>query len=1150
MVLIFAISASFILPSNVTISKYVFNLLYTIGETSSATFSLTAIDAISGTPQVDQTLTAGTLSPNGATADYQWQTCSSAGGTYTDINGAISSTYTLSAADSGTYIRVKASGKLSYTGTVTSACVGPIQPPSTVSLTAIGAISGIAQVAQTISAGELAPSGATATYQWMRCQTSGGTYTNISGATLNTYTIVNDDYGYYIKLTATGSDSYTGTVTSAAFGPVGSGALTGISNIVGNTSIGSQLTAGAVTPLGATVSYQWIKIDSNGTETDISGATQSTFTLQSAQSYCYIRVRATGTGSYSGTVTSASTISRVGVTTTPITAMGGTSGITQVGQTLAAGDLTPTYAVATYQWYRCLTSNGALSSISGAIGSTYTLSSSDFGYYIKVIATGSGSYTGTVSDLPVGPITGGSLTDIGDISGTAASGQTLTAGALTPSDATVAYQWQKSSTAYGTYSDINGATSATYALGTSNTGYYFRVKATGTGNYTGIVTSSIIGPIISGSATAITAIGTIYGNLTVGQTVYAGDVTPTGATVSYQWERCTTSGGSYSNISGATSSSYSLTANDFGCYIKVKVTGSGSYSGTVTSASAGSIAACPLTGISDIIGNTCVGKALTAGTVTPLGATVTYQWQRSDGWTATSFTNISAATSSSYTMMGEDTQRYIRVIAIGTGSYTGTIYSNMTAYRVDSNSSPLQTIENITGTAQVGNTLTAGALTPIGATATYQWMRCTTSGGSYSSIAGATSSNYTLTSDDYGDYIKVVETGSGHFSGALTSNARGPVGVTSITAIGNISGTASVGQVLTAGTVSPFGAAVTYQWQISSAANGTYTDVGGATDSTYYLGSGDAGNYLRVKVTGSGGGYTGSVTSACTGPVFSGSATAITGIGAIYGTVQVGKTLTAGSLAPSGATATYQWQRCATSSGTYTNIYLATSSTYTLTADDYNCYIKVKVTGSGSYSGTITSAAVGSVAACPITAISNIIGSLYANMTLAAGTVTPVGATVTYQWQTGDWDHTDSSIADIAGANSNSFTLDGSLSGKTIRVKIIGTGAYSGTVYSAWAPGRISGGSPTAISPVGNVSGTAKVGSILTAGALPSGATATYQWQRCSISGGDYENIAGATGNTYTPISSDSGYYIRVVVTGSGYYSGVVTSAAVGPVTS
>jgi hypothetical protein len=69
------------------------------------------------------------------------------------------------------------------------------------------------------------------------------------------------------------------------------------------------------------------------------------------------------------------------------------------------------------------------------------------------------------------------------------------------------------------------------------------------------------------------------------------------------------------------------------------------------------------------------------------------------------------------------------------------------------------------------------------------------------------------------------------------------------------------------------------------------------------------------------------------------------------------------------------------------------------------------------------------------------------------------------------------------------------------------------------------------------------VGVELTAGALiPSGATATYQWQIAATSGGAYANISGATLNKYTPVAGDVGKFIRVVATGTAGDTGTATS--------
>jgi hypothetical protein len=141
---------------------------------------------------------------------------------------------------------------------------------------------------------------------------------------------------------------------------------------------------------------------------------------------------------------------------------------------------------------------------------------------------------------------------------------------------------------------------------------------------------------------------------------------------------------------------------------------------------------------------------------------------------------------------------------------TGTLVGGFTVKNM------ITAIGAITGTPRVGSVLTAGALTPSGATATYQWQRATTLTGTYSNITGATSTTYTPVVGDDTYYIRVVATGTGNYTGTVTGTAAGPVTRIPVTAIGPIAGTPQVGSVLTAGALTPAGATVTYQWQRST----------------------------------------------------------------------------------------------------------------------------------------------------------------------------------------------------------------------------------------------------------------------------------------------------------------------------------------------
>ena len=587
--LIFAVLTTSLFTIGLSLSKYVLNTThYSVSVNSSDTFNITDIEAISGLAQVGQTLTAGALTPTGATATYKWQRCITANGTYTDIAGATGDTYTLGEDDYNNYIKVVATGTGSFTGTVTSGCTALVAAAPTIPITAIGAISGTAQLGQTLTAGALTPSGATASYQWQRCSTATGTYTNITGATSSTYMPVGDDYNKYLKVVATGTGGYSGTVISAYKGPVVSGPITAIGSIDGTVQVGQTLTAGALAPAGASATYQWKRCSTaNGSYTNITGATSSTYTIASGDATYYIKVTATGSSGYTGSVTSA----YVGAVPTPITAIGTISGTAQVGRTLTAGTITPSGATVSYQWMRCSTSGGTYSEIPGATGSTYVLASDDYTYYIKVSATGTGNYSGTVTSAYKGAVTSRALSSIGTISGTATVGQTLTAGALSPTGATVNYQWKKCTTSNGTYTNITGATGSTYTLTGSDYNYYIKVSATGTGGYTGTVTSSAKGRV---AAATISGTVSISGTAKVGQVLTAdtSSVLPDGAVVTYQWTRCSTPGGTYSNITGATSSTYTPTSGYAGYYIKVVITGttSSGYTGTLTSAYNGPVA--------------------------------------------------------------------------------------------------------------------------------------------------------------------------------------------------------------------------------------------------------------------------------------------------------------------------------------------------------------------------------------------------------------------------------------------------------------------------------------------------------------------------------------------------------------------------------
>jgi hypothetical protein len=103
----------------------------------------------------------------------------------------------------------------------------------------------------------------------------------------------------------------------------------------------------------------------------------------------------------------------------------------------------------------------------------------------------------------------------------------------------------------------------------------------------------------------------------------------------------------------------------------------------------------------------------------------------------------------------------------GSGSLTE--YTKVSAW---STASVLEvnSIGYITGEAQVGETLTAGALDPAAATVTYQWQSADTPDGTFANITGATSSTYVIDVAYVGKYLRVAATGTGLYSGTVYSH--------------------------------------------------------------------------------------------------------------------------------------------------------------------------------------------------------------------------------------------------------------------------------------------------------------------------------------------------------------------------------------------
>jgi concanavalin A-like lectin/glucanase superfamily protein len=189
------------------------------------------------------------------------------------------------------------------------------------------------------------------------------------------------------------------------------------------------------------------------------------------------------------------------------------SGTPQSGQTLTAstGTWTGTQPIGyAYQWQRCDTTGAGCSPVSGAVGSTYAVTSADVGSTLRVVvtatnATGSASSTSAATTV-VQPASAAPVNSSPPaITGTARDGQLLNASPGTwtgTQPITYAYQWQRCDTTGSACNAIGGATGASYPVTSADVGSTLRVvvtaansagSATATSNATAVVQASSSG---------------------------------------------------------------------------------------------------------------------------------------------------------------------------------------------------------------------------------------------------------------------------------------------------------------------------------------------------------------------------------------------------------------------------------------------------------------------------------------------------------------------------------------------------------------------------------------------------------------------------------------------------------------------------------
>ena len=504
----------------------------------------------------------------------------------------------------------------------------------------------------------------------------------------------------------------------------------------------------------------------------------------------------------------------------------------------------------------------------------------------------------------------------------------------------------------------------------------------------------------------------------VGDTLLA-TITPSQATVTYQWYRDKVGGTKLS-----TAAAYTATTADVGHKICVEVTGTGQWAEQKVS-----VLSQPVTkerkiaGVMIVNTNTdhtapLAGDILKA-VVAPSSATATYSWR---------VAGVEKGTEATYVVQASDSNKQIQVYATGTGDFSGRAASDMTSPVADALA--LKEVKLSTSFPVVGQAVSA-SVTPSSATASYVWY--------VDGIKMGTGATYTPTAFDMGKAITVKATGTDKCAGTVESNASQPVKMTNLTRVTMDSMTPAVGMTLTA-TAEPAEAmtarSVAYYWYVS----GEDKPVHYSWDNTFEVKAEHAGKAIYVRAYGQGI-YGGVVASAISSPV--NSKVTLNAVTLSVTDPVVGDKITAVSDPANLAKADclYLWQI-----GTVTKS--SADNTYKVTADDVGKQIRVTLKYNGA---AVTSAATSAVLQSKLitgiylyneTTKQNIGSAPQVGQTISVK-VNPVSAAesncVKYTWTRTEADNKTKTPVGTAA----SYVVTAADAGRTLTVKVEAQGNYA-----------------------------------------------------------------------------------------------------------
>jgi hypothetical protein len=435
----------------------------------------------------------------------------------------------------------------------------------------------------------------------------------------------------------------------------------------------------------------------------------------------------------------------------------------------------------TVQWQISTDGGATFTNIGGATSTTLTFTTNvgeNGDLYRAVFTNTQGTATTSAATLTVNAALAAPVVTTNPVSQTVTAGTNVTFTAAATGNPTPTVQWQISTNGGTTFTNIGGATSTTLVLNSVTTGMsgdeYRAVFTNSQGTATTTAATLTVNPALSAPVVTLNPLNmTVSSGTNVTFTAAAtGTPAPT-----VQWQVSTDGGTTFTNISGATSTTLVLnsvtTAQSGNLYHAVFTNSQGTATTSPASLTVNAVLAAPVVTTNPLSQTVPAGTNVTFTSAATGNPTPTVQWQISTNGGAT-FTNIGGATSTTLVLnsvaTGMNGYEYRAVFTNSQGNATTTAATLTVNAAL---SAPVVTTNPVNQTVTSGNNATFTAAATGNPTPTVQWQLSTDGGATFANIGGATSTTLTLTA--------VTTTMSGYEYRAVFTNSQGTATTTAAT---------------------------------------------------------------------------------------------------------------------------------------------------------------------------------------------------------------------------------------------------------------------------------------------------------------------------------------------------------------------------------